>query len=238
MRGTRTCPCAVVKPPPFIAGVVWSGVSGLMANQAAKPADRLFSACRLTPSAPSYLGVPSFVCTVDCDESLAEPSRLSQYYAPQDDASMEPHMKPSSKIAPLALLAMAGLWPAAGLARPAGHGFAAPPRGPQTVLPGVHPGHPGKAVMNGQIRPGFRRFQQAGFAYGWGLGYDGSGFVPNAYPPAYAEAPQPPFYPGPYYQPGLAPYACSKPLIIKIGAEKTPRNLPRVTYGTPSMCPG
>jgi hypothetical protein len=152
---------------------------------------------------------------------------------------MEPHMKPSSKIAPLAFMAIAALWPVAGVAGPAGHGFAAPPRGPQTIVPNAHPTHAGKIALSQHVRPAARRFQQGAFAYGWPDSY-WSGAVPDAYQPAYAEGAQPPFYPGAFYPPpGPVPYAaCSKPLIIKIGAEKPPRNLPRVTYGTPSLCPG
>jgi len=151
------------------------------------------------------------------------------------------HMKPSSKIVPLALIAITALWPSSGMAGPSGHSFAAPPRGPQTVVPGTRATHPARAAVNQQGRLPQHRLRP-GDSYGWPEYWPGT--IADASAPGYAEQAQPQFYPAPYYpglvypQLGPGPHACNKSLLIKIGAQKPRHDLPRVIYGTQPVCQG
>jgi hypothetical protein len=138
-------------------------------------------------------------------------------------------MEPSSKGILLALaaqLACFALWPVDGaMSAPTRHAIVQ-----RTFVP--HRGTP--IIANGphrHVRPG---------DVGAGLPTYWSGPLPSAAAayPDYPENDAPGFAPPPFYSPWMRwPAPCTKPLVIKVTkTTKSKGALPRVVYGTPSVC--
>jgi hypothetical protein len=142
-------------------------------------------------------------------------------------------MEPSSKGALLALaaqLAWLALWPVDGaMAAPARRAFVQ-----HTFVP--HRGTP--IGSNFRVANGPHRHVRPGDA-GLGVPAYWSGPLPGAAAyPDYPDDAAPGFAPPPFYSPWMRwPAPCSKPLVIKVTKTTKPApNLPRVVYGTPSVC--
>ena len=156
-------------------------------------------------------------------------------------------MKPSSKICLLGIMALASFWPAAGEAGAAGRSFSMPTTMHFRPMARsiVRSGHVG-AVAGLHARS----LRGGAFAYGSGLPVYWDGTLP-AYAPGYGsgadyasaaaegQVPPSPIFYSFYPPPGAGPLAaCAAPLVIKIAPSKPSHKLPRVVYGTPSLCQG
>jgi hypothetical protein len=153
---------------------------------------------------------------------------------------MEWDMKPSSKIWLVGLIAIVTLWPAVGEAGSPGRIFG--------VRPFLHPrpgALPAVRSPNGVfIENGFntrflnRRFFTGAFGGGTTLPYGWDWTTPVYGPGPYEGNGQYP-YPVPvpaFYGPPPANPVCNEPRIIDLAPVKREANLPRVIYGTPSLC--
>jgi hypothetical protein len=159
------------------------------------------------------------------------------------------NMKPSSKISLIGALAFAAFWPMAD-AGAAGRAFGVPAMGHSrlTVPKGVH-------IIGGGVRPFDasvqRRVPGVVFSTFLPTYLDGTSptpgidYGPIAAPAAIGEAP--PFFGYPGYLPPYPPVArypaaaCAPlpgPEVIEVAPSKPARNLPRVVYGTSSLCGG